>query len=306
MNVLIIGLGSIAAKHILSLQALPDEVTIYALRSSKDANLVEGITNIYDLENRDFDFAIISNPTQLHVQYIGILADKNINMMIEKPPLSNLDEASVLIKKIKEKDIKTYVACNLRFHPCLVFIKKYLSQNNTKKINEVNVYCGSYLPDWRPNKDFRQIYSAIPELGGGVHLDLFHELDYTHWLFGKPLQSTSFKKNLSSLHIEAIDYANYVLEYQDFTASIVLNYFRKDAKRTIEIVFEDQTITIDLIKNTIVNHLGEKLFEAINFKIIDTYKDQMQFFVNSLKANQKQMNTFADSVEVLKTCLDNE
>ena len=304
MNILIIGLGSIAKKHIIALKSLSSEVIIFALRSNKNAEKVENVTNIYDVDTIDFDFAIISNPTQFHHQSINMLADKGINMMIEKPPISKLENATVLADKIRHKNIKTYVACNLRFHPCLVFIKNFLETNPFKVINEVNVYCGSYLPDWRPNTDFRQVYSAIPEMGGGVHLDLFHELDYTHWLFGKPQKVTSTKKNVSSLKIQAFDYSNYVFEYPNFTANIVLNYYRKDAKRTIEIVFEDQTIIVDLIKNNITNHLGEVIFEAPNFTIIETYVEQMQYFVNSLKVNQKQMNTFADSIEVLKTCLN--
>ena len=306
MKVLIIGLGSIAKKHIIALQSLFSEISIFALRSNTNAEKVENITNIYDLDTIDFDFAIISNPTQLHYQSINMLADKGINMMIEKPPLSKLENASILADKIKHKNIKTYVACNLRFHPCLVFIKKFLETNPSNIINEVNVYCGSYLPNWRPDTDFRQVYSAIPGMGGGVHLDLFHELDYTYWLFGKPQKVTSTKKNVSSLKIQAIDYANYVFEYPNFTANIVLNYYRKDTKRNIEIVFEDQTITVDLIKNIVTNHLGEVIFEAPNFTIIETYVEQMQYFVNSLKVNQKQMNTFADSIEVLKTCLNDE
>lgn len=306
MKVLIVGLGSIAKKHIIALKSLYSEATIFALRSNINAEKVENVTNIYDLDTIDFDFAIISNPTQLHHHFIDILADKNINMMIEKPPLSSLENIDVLVKKIESKNLVTYVACNLRFHPCLIFIKDFLSKNQSKIINEVNIYCGSHLPDWRPNTDFRQVYSAIPEMGGGVHLDLFHELDYTHWLFGKPKKVTSTKKNVSSLKIQAIDYANYVFEYPNFTANIVLNYYRKDAKRTIEIVFEDQTITVDLIKNIITNQLGEVIFEATNFTIIETYVEQMQYFVNSLKVNQKQMNTFADSMEVLKTCLNDE
>lgn len=307
MNVLIVGLGSIARKHIAALHSLQCSFNIYALRSKPNAEIEGGVVNIYDLDEANvvFDFAIISNPTNLHYEYIERLAKKGIPLFIEKPAVHTLENTKKLVDIIKEKQLVTYVACNLRFHPCIAFLKNKID-TETLRINELNVYCGSYLPDWRPGKNFREIYSANVSMGGGVHLDLFHELDYTHWLFGKPLNTFSLKRNVSSLNIKAFDYANYVLEYETFTANIILNYYRNDSKRTVEILFEDETLTIDLIKNSIVNSHGDVIYQDEDFSVIDTYKNQMEYFIDSLKGNQKQMNTFADSIEVLKTCLNNE
>jgi predicted dehydrogenase len=308
MNILIVGLGSIALKHIDAIQALGIDTEIYALRSKPGAEIISNVKNIYDLETCtiDFDFAIISNPTQYHASYIEQLGLRGINLFIEKPPVSELENTDALINLIREKELKTYVACNLRFHPCITFLKNYLTTSVLKQINEVNIYCGSYLPDWRPNKDFRTIYSANPEMGGGVHLDLFHELDYTHWLFGKPDEVKSIKRSVSTLNIPSVDYANYVLLYPNFTTNVILNYFRKDTKRTIEIIFDGETWMVDLLKNTITNNLGSVIFQDKNFTIKDTYHLQMKHFVKTIETNQKQLNTFVDSIDILKTCLNNE
>lgn len=307
MNILIVGLGSIAAKHINALKELNGQVNIFALRSKAGSDIIEGVTNIYDLEDISvvFDFAIISNPTHLHYDFIKLLADKGIDLFIEKPPVSSLDNIEELLKKVDGSNVITYVACNLRFHPCLQFLKNHLNHNQ-HRINEVNIYCGSYLPDWRPGKNFREIYSANPEMGGGVHLDLFHELDYAYWLFGKPCKTSSIKKNISSLEIKAYDYANYLLEYKDFTANIVLNYYRREPKRIIEVLFDDETWIVDLIKNTITGKNDSVIFSDNSFGVIKTYTDQMNYFINTLKFGKEQMNTFAESVEVLKLCLGNE
>ena len=48
MKVLIVGLGSIAKKHIEALRTLQPKCAIYALRSSLKANIEDGIVNIYD------------------------------------------------------------------------------------------------------------------------------------------------------------------------------------------------------------------------------------------------------------------
>jgi predicted dehydrogenase len=181
-------------------------------------------------------------------------------------------------------------------------LKEKLNTGNLR-INEINVYCGSYLPDWRPGKDFRTIYSANSSMGGGVHLDLFHELDYTTWLFGLPKNSNSILRNVSSLDIDAIDYANYVLEYDSFTANIILNYYRRKPKREIEIVFDNETWTVDIIKAEIKNDDDEYLLKAPNFTNKETYVAQLKYFINCLKENQAPMNSFKNSLENLKICL---
>ena len=307
MNILIIGLGSIARKHITALQSLKVDSKIYALRSNLNAVTEEGVDNIYDLDTSTivFDFAIISNPTNMHYEYIERLAHKGIPLFIEKPAIHSLENADELVQLIENKKIVTYVACNLRFHPCIEFLKNKIDQQNLR-INEVNVYCGSYLPDWRPGKDFRNIYSANASMGGGVHLDLFHELDYATWLFGLPNKSRSVLRNKSSLEIDAVDYANYTLEYTAFTANIILNYYRRKPKREIEIVLDKVTWTVSLIDNTIKDDTGLLLFEAKGFKVLQTYESQLNYFMNCLENREKPMNSMRESIDVLQICLKNE
>ena len=305
MNILIIGLGSIAKKHIFALKQLNFIAKIYALRSKPNSEALEGVISIHDLNNIDvfFDFAIISNPSNLHYFYIEFLVKKRIPLFIEKPPVHSLENIDSLVSLIDEKFLFTYVACNLRFHPCLIFLKEKLA-SEYHRVNELNVYCGSYLPEWRSGKDFRTNYSANATMGGGVHLDLFHELDYTTWLFGFPEKSSSVLREVSSLDISAVDYAHYVLEYEGFTASITLNYYRRMPKREIEIVFNDDTWTVDLIKNEIKNDSGEYLFSAPDYNIKDTYTSQLDYFINCLTRNERPMNSFKESVKSLKLCLN--
>ena len=305
MRILIVGLGSIAKKHINALKSLSSEFEIYALRSSTDASQYEDVINVFDLNYCLFDFAIISNPTYLHFDYIKLLSEKSIPLFIEKPPVHSLENFDEILNLVLEKKIMTYVACNLRFHPCLNFLKDRIDDQNLK-INEINIYCGSYLPDWRPGVNYRKIYSSDSKMGGGVHLDLFHEIDYVTWIFGQPKLYNSIKRSVSSLSINAIDYANYTLQYDKFTASIILNYYRKKTKREIEIVFEDDTWIIDLINNTITNDENNSLLEVKDYNILHTYKLQLKYFIDCLNFNKTPMNSLAESIHALQICLQNE
>jgi len=305
MTVLFIGFGSIAQKHKAALLSLYPNVVLYALRSKKDAPLIPGIISLYDWSELrvHVDFAIVCNPTFLHTSILETLLDKKIPLMLEKPIADSLTGLHSLSKRIKEENAFVYIACNLRFLPVLQFLQKNIEEN-TPVINEVNIYAGSYLPIWRPDIDFRKNYSANAEMGGGVHLDLFHELDYTYWIFGAPVQHHSIKRNASSLNITAMDYALYIWQYDHFTTTITLNYYRTVPKRNIEIVFENDVWNVDLLINQITNSKNDRLFNDQNFKIADTYISQMKYFTDCITNHQKPvLNTFESSLQILKLCL---
>jgi len=303
MKILIIGLGSIGKKHVIAIKSFRLHIEIFALRSQRGADKYSGVTNIYNLNNvelSDFNFSIISNPTSEHKKTIEKLIHYRIPLFIEKPIYSSLDIEDV-INSIVSKEINTYVACNLRFLDCIRFIKEKLQRQQRKRLNEVNVYCGSYLPDWRLDTDFRKTYSANIELGGGVHIDLIHELDYLYWFFGMPNNVNRIVKSGSSIAISAIDYANYVLDYDDFCASVVLNYYRIDPKRSLELVFEDETWNVDLLKNQVI--CNNQVIFTSKQQIADTYQPQMEYFINSLDQKTSAFNTISDGYNVLKICL---
>ena len=304
MKILIIGLGSIGQKHVKAIKSIRPKAEIFALRSTINAKIYSGVTNIFKIEEIEsiaIDFAIIANPTSEHKSTIAQLIPFGFPLFIEKPLSSSLDIED-LINYVGSKEIKTYVACNLRFLECIKFIKDKLPLFPNKKLNEVNVYCGSYLPEWRPNVDFKETYSANIELGGGVHIDLIHELDYLYWLFGMPNKVTRIFKSQSSLAISSFDFSSYILEYDGFCVTVVLNYYRRDPKRTLELVFEDETWNIDLLKNQIT--CNNQILYISEQRIVDTYTIQMKYFINCIMNKEKSMNTINDAYNVLKICLD--
>lgn len=301
MKVLIIGLGSIAKKHVDALRKISSELEFYALRH-KVTDESDGIKNIYsygDLEQISFDFAVISNSTLFHSETIQKIKHLNIPLFIEKPVFNEVSLVNEnLVKELIEKNNSTYVACNLRFLEGMIKMKEILKD---KRIEEVNSYCGSYLPDWRENKDYKNIYSAKKSEGGGVELDLIHELDYLYWIFGQPECSHSVFKSNSSLDIDSTDYANYLLDYGDFCANVILNYYRKDAKRTFEVLTSEGTYLLNLKENKIYFN-NELIFES-DQTILDTYKIQMKFFIENKVLKNSNFNNIDEAYKILKLCL---
>lgn len=305
MRVLIIGLGSIARKHIAALRKIvPHGLELIALRSRVGAPEEAGIRNIFSWSalSEKPDFVLISNPTTKHAESIAAALDLSVPLFIEKPVLADLAQAKDLLEAIKKADVATYVGCNLRFHEPLVRVQKMLQTGALGRINEVNVYCGSDLSGWRPGVDFRQTYSAQPALGGGVHLDVIHELDYLYWFFGQPERVQALRRSRSHLAIEAIDYANYQLVYPGFVANVVLNYYRKDYKRQLEMVAENGTLVCDLTENTLIWQ-GEVIYQKEQKGFLDTYQKQLEYFLEAIQQQKQIDNDFQQGVEVLKIAL---
>ena len=294
MKVGIIGLGSIAKKHVAALQQITaGAAKFYALRRAPQGSVAHpDAIDVYTLDElmaHEPDFVVVSNPTALH--YAAIKEFERypaVPLFIEKPLFDRLYELPHLPNR-------TYVACNLRFLACLQYVKQHVA--GAERINEVSAYCGSYLPEWRAGVDWRKNYSANADMGGGVHLDLIHELDYLYWLFGRPDGVQRTLRNRSSLAVSAVDYAHYVLEYPDFAASVTLNYYRPKPKRTLEVVTDKNIYKVDLLANTVERN-GCCVF-CSEQTVADTYKDQMAHFLQG----QEAFNDTNEAYEVLTICL---
>ncbi|CAM1341410.1 Gfo/Idh/MocA family protein [Tenacibaculum amylolyticum] len=299
MKVLIIGLGSIAKKHVLALRRINPLVKIYALRHKIKAE-EDNIHHIYsyeEIESLKPDFIIVSNPTNVHYKTLNEISRLEIPLFIEKPLFNSIGEKELNLVESLDKSNSTYIACNLRFHKGLLKMKDLLKD---KRVEEVNIYCGSYLPNWRPNKDFRKIYSANKEEGGGVHIDLIHELDYLYWFFGEPLKVKKTFTNLSSLNISAYDYANYLWLYKEFNANIILNYYRKNSKRTFEVLTTEGTYLLDLIENKI--WFDEENVYSEKQDLLETYEDQMRYFIKNALGKKNTFNTVKEGYKILNLC----
>jgi predicted dehydrogenase len=103
------------------------------------------------------------------------------------------------------------VGYNLRFMKSLKKFREILKKNTIGKILSIRSEVGSYLPSWRPDSDYKKSVSAIKKLGGGVLLELSHDIDYLVWLFGNVKWVSSTIHRQSNLKIDTEDTAHITL-----------------------------------------------------------------------------------------------
>lgn len=259
MKALLIGYGSIGRRHdeVLSTFSEIEETHIVTKQTLADRLT---FTSLEDVENiQSYDYFLIASETKKHFEQLCWLNErtKNKKIFCEK----SLFDQYLPIPAIQNE---VYVGYVLRFHPILQKIKSLLEG---QKILTANIACGSYLPNWRTNIDYRDSYSAKKTEGGGVLLDLSHEIDYCSWLTGNLVDIKSYQAKVSDLEIDSDDLVSLVGKTDKrVIINLVIDYFSKSSHRLIRINTNQFTLEADLIKNELVktNSNGEKEIYAFD------------------------------------------
>ncbi|MDD5168740.1 MAG: Gfo/Idh/MocA family oxidoreductase [Syntrophales bacterium] len=315
INALVVGYGSIGRKHVANLLQLDgiDEVMVYTgLRTDLDTSSVGKATfldaSALSLEEvcygRPIDFAIIANQTYKHIDTALILAGHGIHLFIEKPLSHNMKGVDRLEDTAREKRIKIFVAYNLRFLPVMRLIKERLGQQVIGRPYFSRIEVGQYLPHWRNNIHYRDSYSAKVACGGGVALDLSHEVDYMRYFFGGPSSWKTMKSKASELEIDAEDIFEGIYQYDNgFICHVHMDYLQKVAKRCIRIEGSKGTITCDLIGKRlhISTHDEEILLIDDNlFNVASTYREELIQFIRMMKTDGLPEISLDDGVKALQ------
>lgn len=241
MKILICGLGSIGQRHARNLISLGYR-DLYGLRVRDlslpdDLKSIKIITKLEDALKLKPDVVFITNPTSVHVTYAVEFAKIGCHLFIEKPLSHSLHGIDELEKLVRQKKLTAIVGYNFRFHPQLQKIKELISKNVIGKIISTNVIMGEYLPNWHPEEDYSQGYSARSDMGGGVILTQSHDMDYLYWLFGDFSEIFAYSGKKSDLKIDVEDTAQILLKFKTGVFGFLhLDYLQDPPQRTMTII----------------------------------------------------------------------
>ena len=302
LNICFIGLGSIAKRHIRNLQSICVarnlEISIDAYRHSASDDVPAGISKVYhDLENvpDNYDIVFITNPTKFHLESLQQIHGKGKHFFIEKPVVA-VDQIGDAERFMLKEGSVYYVACPLRYNAVIQYIRNEIATDDVISIRSIS---SSFLPDWRPETDYRDTYSAHRSLGGGVSIDLIHEWDYLTYLFGWPEKLYYMKGKKSLLEIDSDDYAIYIAEYYDKILELHLDYFGRKTIRQIELFTNEDTIIGDLVQNRIS---FKRACKNLNFheERDDYQKKELEHFLDMVEGLDNTENGFLHGLKVLK------
>lgn len=282
MNVLLIGYGSIGKRHERVIKSLNVNVDIVS-KYKPDA-----YRQLVDVENFDkYEYVVVANATSEHYSTLKQLEKLGYRgiVLVEKPLYHRIETDDFAFEEI-------YVAYNLRFHPCIQYIKNL----NLQDVVSIQAYVGQYLPTWRPRTDYRTSYSASRKQGGGVLRDLSHELDYLLYLFGSWKELVAIQGKYSNLEIDSDDHVG--IMYATANTPLIqvqLNYVDHHIQRKIILNTNESTYVIDLIQQMIFKD-GQVEFKS-DIGPDDTYYLQHKHMLNN---DSSILCSFSEGVEVMK------
>lgn len=259
VRIAVVGLGNISKRHRANVKILyPDsEIFVVSARGLSSAEGHENIdrifTDVADLLENKIDMAIVASPAPFHIQQAAAFLEKRIPVLIEKPladTVSTFERYSNLFHK--NRDI-VEVSYNLRQLPSAVVVKNFLNEGGIGKVYNVLAEVGQYLPDWRPMTDYRSSVSANKKLGGGVLLELSHEIDYLTWFFGEFDSVYCVSKNSGALAIDVEDSVDAIFleKSAGLTINLHMDFLQRFASRTCKIIGEKGNLVWDVLNNSV-------------------------------------------------------
>jgi len=293
LKVLLIGFGSIGKRHYDVLSKLSEVQSIDLVTKQNIENKIcykelEVVNNI-----NQYDYFVIASETNKHFEQLKYLEEsiKNKIIFCEKPIFQSK-------QKLEIKNNKVLVGYVLRFHPLLEKLNEFIKN---EKIILVNAKCGQYLPSWRPNMDYKNCYSAKKDEGGGVLLDLSHEIDYVQWLCGQINEIKSYQVKISDLEINSDDLTMLIGKtYKDILVNISIDYISKNTHRRLFVETFEHTYELDFISNKLIKKNKTGLEEIYSFSNLERNYMFEKMHLDIFN-QQKNICTFKEALEVMDT-----
>ncbi|MEI7994841.1 MAG: Gfo/Idh/MocA family oxidoreductase [Methylococcaceae bacterium] len=330
MRVLFCGLGGIGQRHLRNLRSLlGDRLEVHAYRVRRQRRKLMDDLSIEvnaDLEN-DYDVTVhtdldkamsvnpdavfVCNPSSMHIPIALKAARANSHIFIEKPASNSIDGFKELLSVVEANNLICYIGYNFRFHPGLIRLKSLVDGGFFGNIISVQAEIGEYLPNWHKYEDYRQMYAAREDLGGGVILSQIHELDLIYWYFGLPDTIFCVGGKLSDLEIDVEDSASSLMQYRghlgDFPILLHQDFVQRPPSRTFKIIGDNGLAKIDLVQNQldIYTKQGE-LSESSNFpdfKRNDMFLEQTRHFLECINGSESPRIDLLAGLQSLRLAL---
>lgn len=325
MKVLVVGLGGIGQRHLRNLRTLVgDQLDVLAYRVRRDTPLLTdtltvdesadvearyGVLSFAEIEPalaESPDLVLVCNPTSLHLGIAQKAAEAGCHLAIEKPLSHSLAGVDALIETVERKRLVALVAYQWRFHPLLSRVREILNSDVLGRIVSVQAEVGEFLPGWHAYEDFRRMYAARRDQGGGVVLTQSHEMDYLLWLFGKPSRIFAMGGQRSRLEIDVEDTAAILMDIGGVPVQLQQDYVQRPPRRRLRIVGDEGKIVADLLAPRLEVYRAGVLIEESRFEGFtrnDMFLAEMRHLLDCLAGRAKPTVSLRDGKASLEMAL---
>lgn len=211
MKALVLGCGSIGLRHIGHLRELglsdveAADVSPEACERAHQAHRVRTYTDPARALDRRPDVVLVCTPASTHVPVALEALRAGAHVFVEKPLSVSLEGLDRLVQAARADGRVVQVGYHLRFHTAHRKVKEILDGGRLGRVLAAHAEFGLYLGKWWPGRDYRASYMATTRMGGGLLLDVSHEIDLLRWLLGEVVEVSAYGGKLSRLEMEGWD-----------------------------------------------------------------------------------------------------
>ena len=137
LKVAVVGAGSMGKNHLRVLRDDFDEgqVELVGVAEPHEPNLQHAMRRFHVAGFDDYrqmveqthpDLVAVVVPTDLHFEVASYLLDRGINVLLEKPMTSSVEEAQALIQLAAIRDVRLAIGHIERFNPAVIEVKRHL------------------------------------------------------------------------------------------------------------------------------------------------------------------------------------
>lgn len=312
-RIVVVGAGSIGKRHIRIARTLMPTADIRVLRHQDDTvpEFANGVfTSIQDAVAFAPEIGVIANPAPFHVAAALALAECGADVLAEKPLAEKADAALPLLRLCRVQRRILQVAYNLRFLPSLARFRELVVAGAIGRVQSVRCEIGQYLPSWRPSTNYRKGVSARRALGGGVLLELSHEIDYLRWIFGDFDWVKATLGQQSDLEIDVEDSAHLTIGFaqidaeRPLLASLNMDFIRHDTTRCCVAIGDQGSLRWDGIAGTVEQYLQDEKGWTTVFTHVpqrdESYLAEWKHFLDCIQSRASPLIGGEDGLAVLR------
>lgn len=255
VDIRVVGTGSIGRQYLSCLSEPAKGLRIgvsVSGRSTRETDDSKFIKESFNCGERPLvDLCIVASRTSRHVKDALEFGPSCQRMIIEKPVAATLIDAWALLENRAQLPAPVYVASPLRFMSG--FADSRMSLPQVGNVCSVEIECMSWLPNWRPQSDYRASYSATAG-EGGVLLDMIHEIDYAIALFGLPGTVSAKLSNEPTLAIPVEAHAEVSFRYSTHRIRLRLSFGSRRVSRKLIVKGTEAILEWDLLSGRTMLH----------------------------------------------------
>ncbi len=183
--------------------------------------------------------AVIATETRVRLPLVAACGQAGMPVYVEKPLAHDAATLAQVLAAAAPVADRCMAGFMMRYHPAF----RFLAQADLSDTYRFGFEIGHDVTRWRANWRFADSYAARPD-GGGVLLDLCHEIDMAACLF--PDAVVGPVEAIGHARFPGVDFATRILFGGPMMGSVAMDYLSPVSLRRIDILGTRQRHTFDL------------------------------------------------------------